>query len=340
MNLCAQELHKSLSICIGGEIGRDYGGISREWFEIVSKELQNPIHCLLTCCSNNNLLHIDPASGLGSNNLSYFRFFGRFLGIGLFHTLFFNGWFDSSFYKKLLGRQICLEDFKSRDEQIYKSLIILQEENIETLEMDLTFSVEHEVDGKLKETELIQGGKNIKVIESNKENYIKLFADYYLNTNTTTQFNEILIGFHEMIPSPWISFLDEKELEVCSILSGIQIYNLEDWKSNTIYENGYNATSPQILWFWEVVKKMEHQDRSQLVQFATGTSHIPVSGFGDLYGSYAKQLFCIEKWEEPSYLPQSHTCRNQINLPPYNSYEELEKKLLLAIHESSGFHQN
>ncbi|KAF0985639.1 hypothetical protein HZS_327, partial [Henneguya salminicola] len=83
---------------------------------------------------------------------------------------------------KLLGRPIGLEDFKSRDEQIYKSLLMFQQENIKIIEMDLTFSVEFEVDGKPEETELIQGEKDIKVIESNKEKYIKLFSDYYLNS--------------------------------------------------------------------------------------------------------------------------------------------------------------
>ncbi|KAF0986929.1 hypothetical protein HZS_2164 [Henneguya salminicola] len=219
----------------------------------------------------------------------------------------------------------------------YTSLLLFFKENIDDLDLDLTFSAEREIFGKLEETELIPGGKNIKVTEANKEEYIKLISEYYLNANTTEQFKEIMIAFYEMIPSPWLAFIDDKELEL--LMCGIQSYDLQDWRRHTIYKKGYDPNSLQIIWFWEAVKKMEPQDKARLIQFTTGTSRIPATGFSDLFGSITRQPFCIEKWGKPSHLPRSHTCFNRIDLPPYNSYEELEAKLLIAIHESSGFHE-
>jgi E3 ubiquitin-protein ligase HECTD2 len=37
------------------------------------------------------------------------------------------------------------------------------------------------------------------------------------------------------------------------------------------------------------------------------------------------------------YLPQSHTCFNTICLPPYESEDEVESRLLAAINSGAGF---
>jgi E3 ubiquitin-protein ligase NEDD4 len=44
-----------------------------------------------------------------------------------------------------------------------------------------------------------------------------------------------------------------------------------------------------------------------LLQFATGTSRIPVNGFKDLQGSDGPRRFTIEKSGEVGQLPKSHT---------------------------------
>lgn len=67
------------------------------------------------------------------------------------------------------------------------------------------------------------------------------------------------------------------------------------------------------------------------MQFATGTSRIPVNGFKDLQGSDGPRRFTIEKSGDPSQLPKSHTCFNRIDLPPYKDYASLEQKLTLAV---------
>ena len=77
--------------------------------------------------------------------------------------------------------------------------------------------------------------------------------------------------------------------------------------------------------------------KSRLLQFATGTSRIPVNGFKDLQGSDGPRRFTIEKSGDPSQLPKSHTCFNRIDLPPYKDYATLEQKLTLAVECVSFF---
>lgn len=77
--------------------------------------------------------------------------------------------------------------------------------------------------------------------------------------------------------------------------------------------------------------------RSRLLQFVTGTSRVPMNGFKELYGSNGPQLFTIEKWGTPANLPRSHTCFNRIDLPPYESYQDLREKIIKAIEGSEFF---
>jgi hypothetical protein len=86
-----------------------------------------------------------------------------------------------------------------------------------------------------------------------------------------------------------------------------------------------------IQWFWKCVRSWPPERKSRLLQFATGTSRIPVNGFKDLQGSDGPRRFTIEKSGDPSQLPKSHTCFNRIDLPPYKDYDSLEHKLTLAV---------
>ena len=86
-----------------------------------------------------------------------------------------------------------------------------------------------------------------------------------------------------------------------------------------------------IQWFWQCVRGWPAERKSRLLQFATGTSRIPVNGFKDLQGSDGPRRFTIEKSGDPSQLPKSHTCFNRIDLPPYKDYATLENKLTLAV---------
>ena len=104
----------------------------------------------------------------------------------------------------------------------------------------------------------------------------------------------------------------------------------DDWAKFTDYR-GYEVNDEVVQWFWKCVRGWPPERKSRLLQFATGTSRIPVNGFKDLQGSDGPRRFTIEKSGDPSQLPKSHTCFNRIDLPPYKDYATLEQKLTLAV---------
>jgi E3 ubiquitin-protein ligase NEDD4 len=48
------ELHKRLIIAFAGEEGLDYGGVSREFFYLLSQEMFNPFYCLFEYSAHDN----------------------------------------------------------------------------------------------------------------------------------------------------------------------------------------------------------------------------------------------------------------------------------------------
>lgn len=184
--------------------------------------------------------------------------------------------------------------------------------------------------------DLKPNGRNIPVTDDNKHEYTKLIVENRLTTAIKDQIHHFLEGFHDIIPRDLITIFNEKELEL--LISGVPDLDLDDWKNNTEYR-GYTSTSPQIQWFWRCLRSFDQEERAKLLQFATGTSKVPLEGFQHLQGIGGKQRFQIHKdFGSVDRLPSAHTCFNQIDLPVYDSYEQLRERLYKAITEAAtGF---
>ncbi|XP_076044003.1 WW domain containing E3 ubiquitin protein ligase suppressor of deltex isoform X2 [Oratosquilla oratoria] len=337
MRLPAFELRRRLFIIFRGEDGLDYGGVAREWFFQLSHEVLNPMYCLFEYANKNNYsLQINPASEVNPDHLTYFKFIGRFIAMALYHGKFIYSGFTMPFYKRMLGKKITMKDLEAIDPEFYNSLVWIKENNIEECGLELTFSTDFEVLGKISEVELKEGGKDIAVTEENKEEYVNLMMQWRLERGQVEQTRQFLDGFAEVVPLEWLKYFDERELEL--LLVGMQEIDVTDWQKHSIYRH-YTRSSKQVIWFWQFVREIDNEKRARLLQFVTGTCRVPVGGFAELMGSNGAQKFCIEKVGKETWLPRSHTCFNRLDLPPYKSYEQLVEKLTFAIEETEGFGQ-
>ncbi|XP_065547346.1 E3 ubiquitin-protein ligase Itchy homolog isoform X2 [Lathamus discolor] len=337
MSFSPQDLRRRLWVIFPGEEGLDYGGVAREWFFLLSHEVLNPMYCLFEYAGKDNYcLQINPASYINPDHLKYFRFIGRFIAMALFHGKFIDTGFSLPFYKRILNKPVGLKDLESVDPEFYNSLIWVKENDIEECGLEMFFSVDKEILGEIKSHDLKPNGSNILVTEENKEEYIRLVAEWRLSRGVEEQTQAFFEGFNEILPQQYLQYFDAKELEV--LLCGMQEIDLNDWQRHTIYRH-YTRTSRQIVWFWQFVKEIDNEKRMRLLQFVTGTCRLPVGGFADLMGSNGPQKFCVEKVGKENWLPRSHTCFNRLDLPPYKNYEQLKEKLLFAIEETEGFGQ-
>ncbi|XP_074037412.1 E3 ubiquitin-protein ligase Nedd4 isoform X4 [Leptinotarsa decemlineata] len=318
-----------------GEVGLDYGGLAREWFYLLSKEMFNPYYGLFEYSAMDNYtLQINPFSGVcNEEHMSYFKFIGRVAGMAVYHGKLLDAFFIRPFYKMMLSKQIDLKDMESVDSEYYKSLLWIKEND--PSDLDLTFSVDEESFGHTSVHELIEGGADIPLDNSNKDKYIACIIKWRFVDRIQDQMNAFLEGFRDLVPLNIVKIFDEHELEL--LMCGIQHIDVKDWKQNTLYKGDYHSNHIVIQWFWRVVLSFSNEMRARLLQFVTGTSRVPMNGFKELYGSNGPQLFTIEKWGTTDNFPRAHTCFNRLDLPPYESYTHLKDKLVKAIEGSQGF---
>ncbi len=117
------DLRKRLMVKFEGEDALDYGGVSREWFFLLSHEMFNPSYGLFEYSAHDNYtLQINPASGVNPEHLEYFKFIGRVLGLAVFHHRFLDAYFVPSFYKMVLGKKVNLKDLEAVDYELHKGL--------------------------------------------------------------------------------------------------------------------------------------------------------------------------------------------------------------------------
>ncbi|CAF3984078.1 unnamed protein product [Rotaria magnacalcarata] len=336
MGMKELELLKSrLWIVFDGERGLDYGGLSREWFLILSREVFNPYYGLFEYSAiDNYTLQINPLSGLfNEEHIKYFRFIGRIIAMAIYHGKLLEAFFIRPFYKMLLSKPITLADMESVDREYYQSLKYILEND--PTDLDLYFVVSEEVLGDLREHELKPGGQHIQVTDENKQEYIEMVINYRFVQRIATQMNALKLGFQDILSLENIKMFDEKEVEL--LISGLGEINVNDWRMHTMYKGGYRPDDPVIQHFWKAIGSLKPEERTRLLQFVTGTSRLPMNGFRELWGSSGPQLFTIERWGDRTKLPRAHTCFNRIDLPPYESYQDLRQKLVQAMEMSEAF---
>ncbi|XP_035228929.1 E3 ubiquitin-protein ligase HUWE1-like [Stegodyphus dumicola] len=332
-----EEWKNRFYIVFEGEEGQDAGGLLREWYTIISREIFNPMYALFTTSPGDRVTYmINSSSHCNSNHLSYFKFVGRVIAKAVYDNKLLESYFTRSFYKHILGKYVKYTDMESEDYSFYQGLVFLLEHGVKELGYELTFSVEVQEFGVTEIRDLKPNGRNIQVTEETKNEYVRLVCQEKMTGAIRKQLKAFLEGFYEIIPKRLISIFNEQELEL--LISGLPNIDIDDLKANTEYHK-YQPTSLQIQWFWRALRSFDQADRANFLQFVTGTSKVPLQGFAALEGMNGTQKFQIHRDDRSTdRLPSAHTCFNQLDLPAYETYDKLRSMLLKAIHEcSEGF---
>ncbi|KAI6046227.1 hypothetical protein EDC04DRAFT_2888377 [Pisolithus marmoratus] len=313
-----------LSVRFYDEEGVDAGGVTREWFQILARQMFDPNYALFQPCAADKLTYQpNKNSWVNPEHLSFFKFVGRVIGKAIYDGRLLDAYFAKSLYRQLLGKPVDYRDVEWVDPEYYNSLCWILENDPTPLE--LTFSVEADEFGRNRIFPLKPGGESIHVTQENKREFVQLSANFRLYSSISEQIENLVSGFYDIIPKDLITI----ELEL--LISGTPDIDVDEWRAATEY-NGYTSSDPVIVWWWRALKSFNREERAKVLSFATGTSRVPLNGFTELQGVQGVQRFSIHRaYGDPDRLPQAHTCFNQIDLPQYSSYEMLRQQLLLAI---------
>lgn len=331
-----------LKISFDGEPGIDAGGLLREWFGIVCKDLFSEQRGLFIPTKGEDMSYwINPLAGdTNKEHLQYFRLAGILVGKALFEGLVMDVHLALPLLKHVLGIPISFSDLEFLDADLHRNCQWLKT-NDHAESLCLTFSVMLE---NGTEIDLKENGRNIDVTDDNKEEYLQLVLEHRMLDSIAEQLQEFLTGIYDVVPKSLLSVFDYQELEL--MLCGIPTIDTADWKANAhvryikedenkrpkLTEDQQNSV---IEWFWLVVEGMTPEERARLLQFVTGTSRVPVEGFKGLMSSsgiiHQFTIQLVRRGNEGGDLfPKAHTCFNRLDLPVYRDMDELDRYLTMV----------
>jgi E3 ubiquitin-protein ligase HUWE1 len=183
-----------LSIRFHGEEGVDAGGVTREWFQVLSRQMFDPGYALfIPVSSDRTTFHPNQLSSVNEEHLMFFKFIGRIIGKALYEGRVLDCHFSRAVYKRILGKAVSLKDMESLDPDYYKSLVWMLENDITDIITE-TFSVDNDKFGVVETIEFIPNGRNIAVTEENKHEYVRLMVEWKLTGSVKEQLDEFLKG--------------------------------------------------------------------------------------------------------------------------------------------------
>ncbi|KAJ8406827.1 hypothetical protein AAFF_G00297430 [Aldrovandia affinis] len=334
------DLKKKLKVTFVGEAGLDMGGLTKEWFLLLIRQIFHTDYGMFTYLKDS---HCHWFSSWKCDNYSEFRLVGTLMGLAVYNSITLDIRFPPCCYKKLLSPPIVpcdqdtpvgmatltLDDMQQTMPDLARGLgeLLSYEGNVEE-DFYLTFQVSQEELGVIKSYNLKPGGDKIPVTKQNRKEYVQLYIDFLLNKSIYKQFAAFYYGFHSVCASNALMLLRPEEVEI--LVCGSPELDMSALQKVAQYE-GYSKTDPTVRCFWDVVLGCSLEMQKKLLHFTTGSDRVPVGGMADLN-------FKIAKIDVPTeWLPVSHTCFNQICLPPYKSKKELKQKLTIAISNAEGF---
>ncbi|OQR96749.1 HECT E3 ubiquitin ligase [Achlya hypogyna] len=348
MLLKPHQMRQRWRVSFVGEPALDAGGVLREWLTLLCAELFHPsLGLFVPTVGDDTSYWINVSSAYSTpDHLDYFTFAGRIIGKALLEEQLIQVHLALPLLKHMLGVPISFTDLQFLDDELYRSLLWLKRSNdaeaIASLCLD--FTVTRKVPGGVQVVSLAPNGDAIDVTPVNKGAYIDLLFQYHMLDSVSLQLLTLLASLYSVVPEGLLKLFDYQELEL--LLCGIPSIDVDDWQrhSEVKYLTPLVPTEGELLncrWFWAIVTNMAPQEQARLLQFVTGSSRVPAQGFKALISSDGRVQpfnlsFCGP--DIGNMYPRAHTCFNRLDLPVYQTKDEMTQYLTLIVNmDITGF---
>ncbi|KAL7795231.1 hypothetical protein V8C37DRAFT_47878 [Trichoderma ceciliae] len=343
-----EDLKKGLRISFQGEEGIDAGGLRKEWFLLLIREVFNPDYGMFIYDDDSQYCYFNPNSFEASDQ---FFLVGVVMGLAIYNSTILDVALPPFAFRKLLAsapsppgtisqqhRPVMrytldeLAEYRPRLANGLRQLLAFDGDVEETFCLD--FAIETDRYGSKIQMPLCPGGENKPVTNENRREYVDLYVRYILDAAVKRQFEPFKRGFYTVCGGNAFSLFRPEEVELLirgsdeslDIASLRAVAEYDNWESKQPDE-----MEPVVGWFWETFQQATPSDQRKLLTFVTGSDRIPAMGATSL----TIKLSCLG--DDCGRYPIARTCFNMLSLWRYDSKERLESMLWRAVHESEGF---
>uniref|UniRef100_A0A8C2DV79 HECT domain-containing protein n=1 Tax=Cyprinus carpio TaxID=7962 RepID=A0A8C2DV79_CYPCA len=299
------DLKKPLKVIFDGEEAVDAGGVTKEFFLLLLKELMDPIYGMFTQYSESNLLWFSDKCFVEHN---WFHLIGIICGLAIYNSTVVDLHFPLVLYKKLLKVLPTLDDLKELSPTEGRSLQQLLE-----------------YEGDVEETFCLNFAVSCHV----KKEFVQAYLQYVFSDAVQEQYSAFSSGFLKVCGGEILSLFQPSEL--MAMVVGNNNYNWEEMEKNASYKGEFSASHPTVKMFWEVFHEFPLEKKKQFLLFLTGSDRIPIHGMASL------RIVIQSTAAEEHYLPVAHTCYNMLDIPCYQTKETLRHRLTQAVEQYEGF---
>ena len=170
-----------LRVDFTGERGLDVGGVARDYFIELSKEMFAQKYALFQNSNAGATYMPNPRSHVQPDHIRYFKFVGRIIGKALIEGHLLECYFVKSMYKVMIGQKLTFRDLEDVDHALYKGMAWTTTASPEEVEALMeSFSVHEDEFGRDLVIDLIPNGRNIAVTHETKELFVEKMAYHYL----------------------------------------------------------------------------------------------------------------------------------------------------------------
>ncbi|PNY28497.1 E3 ubiquitin-protein ligase [Tolypocladium capitatum] len=344
----SEDVKKALRITFRGEEGIDAGGLRKEWFLLLVREVFNPEHGMFLYDEDSQYCYFNPNSFETSDQ---FFLVGVVMGLAIYNSTILDVALPPFTFRKLLASapahgqgvsahprpvmKYTLEDLAEYRPRLARGLRQLLDYDGD---VEPTFCLDFVIDtdryGTAVQVPLCQGGERKPVTNSNRREYADLYVRYLLESAVTRQFEPFKRGFYTVCGGNAFSLFRPEEIELLvrgsdealdiAALRGVAEY--DGWGSRQP-----DGKEPLVSWFWESFQEATPAEQRRMLLFITGSDRIPAMGASML----SIKISCLG--EDSGRYPIARTCFNLLSLWRYESKERLENMLWRAVHESEGF---
>jgi E3 ubiquitin-protein ligase HECTD2 len=267
------ELKKRLRVEFVGEPGVDAGGLKKEWFLLLVRELFDPAQDLFKAPAittddgetgntsinddNNDDARYHWFATESKQPLRYYQLAGVILGLAIYNSINLDVDLPPVMYRRLLGYSYRLEDFKEVWPQYGNSLQKIldfdgTDEEFLNAFYGLNFTVSKWVPVspdsvipsgsspqayRVVEEPIIFNGQHKLVTKTNRSDFVRKVVQYYLEDSVKRQFEPLRQGFFKVAGSHALTLFRPQEIEQLIRGNLLEDINVRELKMITKYKN-------------------------------------------------------------------------------------------------------